>query len=71
MAAEVAREPRPSALVVKSLCDFGDEDKADKFQNYAAYTSSRFLYEFALSELEPIASRRRGRKAARVGRKTS
>jgi nucleoside phosphorylase len=51
VAAQNAREPRPLPLVIKSLCDFGDSNKADKFQRYAAYTSSRFLYEFALKEL--------------------
>ena len=43
--------PKPKALSIKSVCDFGDKNKSDDFQQYAAYTSARFLYEFALAEL--------------------
>lgn len=36
--------PRPeNFLAVKSVCDFADADKNDRFQDYAAYTSARFL----------------------------
>ncbi len=41
-------KPRPLCLIVKSVCDFADEDKSDDFQEYAAETSSRFLYQIAL-----------------------
>ena len=41
-----AIEPKPIVLVFKSLCDFGDSSKNDEYQNYAAYTSSKFLYYF-------------------------
>jgi len=44
-------DPRPQTFVVKSVCDFGDGEKNDDFQAYAAYTSARYLYEFAMSEL--------------------
>lgn len=37
------------ALFIKSVCDFGDENKDDSQQNYAAYTSSRFLYSLILN----------------------
>jgi len=51
LAARECIDPKPQALSVKSICDFGDDAKNDAFQAYAAYTSSRYLYEFALSEL--------------------
>jgi len=31
--------PMPKVMSVKSACDFADEDKDDRFQSYAAYTS--------------------------------
>ncbi len=39
------------ALFIKSVCDFGDERKDDNYQEYAAYTSARFLHAFLFSEL--------------------
>ncbi len=51
VAAAHCREPRPAAMSVKSVCDFGDSAKGDDYQRYAAYTSARFLYEFALEHL--------------------
>ena len=51
LAARVCPAPRPKAIVIKSICDFADKMKDDKWQDYAAFTSSQFLYEFALSEL--------------------
>ncbi len=41
-------KPRPLVLSAKSVCDFGDSEKTDTFQRYAAYLSSNFLFEFAL-----------------------
>lgn len=46
-----AINPKPTPIVIKSICDFGDEHKADNYQIYAAYTSAHFMYEFALNEL--------------------
>ena len=43
--------PKPIPISIKSVCDFGDKEKADNFQKYAAFTSAKFLYEFALKEL--------------------
>ncbi|WP_282160829.1 response regulator [Ulvibacterium marinum] len=43
--------PKPKALSLKSICDFGDLDKNDSFQDYAAYTSAQFFYHFAKNEL--------------------
>jgi nucleoside phosphorylase/CheY-like chemotaxis protein len=39
------------ALFIKSVCDFGDENKDDSFQSYAAYTSARFIYAFVFNML--------------------
>lgn len=41
-AAKNAPEPRPKALVIKSVCDFADGRKDDKYQSFAAYTSTEF-----------------------------
>lgn len=40
--------PRPYGLVVKSVCDYADEEKSDRYQKFAAFTSAQFaklLYE--------------------------
>ena len=50
-AAQYASEPRPKCISIKSVCDFGDEDKKDGAHLYAAYTSARFLYRFAIGAL--------------------
>jgi nucleoside phosphorylase len=51
LAARLCSGPRPHALSVKSICDFGDLTKNDEYQRYAGYTSARFLHEFALAQL--------------------
>lgn len=51
LASLICPGPRPTAMAFKSICDFGDSEKSDDYQNYAAYTSSNFLYHFALSVL--------------------
>lgn len=38
-------QPRPIPLVMKSVCDFADKDKDDDYQEYAAFTSARLLFE--------------------------
>lgn len=43
--------PRPTAMIIKSVCDFADKDKVDDFQEYAAHTSSLALYHAALKFL--------------------
>lgn len=44
--------PKPfSALSFKSVSDFADESKNDDYQKYAAFTSSNFLYEFAINKM--------------------
>ena len=47
-AAKNAFDPKPEAIVIKSVCDYADHRKSDKYQKFAAYTSSEFaklLYE--------------------------
>jgi nucleoside phosphorylase len=41
-AVESASNPKPIAIVIKSVCDFADTIKNDDWQSYAAYTSARF-----------------------------
>jgi nucleoside phosphorylase len=50
-AAEYSTTPRPTCISIKSVCDFGDDEKSDHFHKYAAHTSAQFLFHFALSEL--------------------
>lgn len=38
-----AIEPRPKAIIAKSVCDFADSRKSDKYQKFAAYTSCEFV----------------------------
>jgi len=45
VAANGCAKPRPIPLVMKSVCDFADEDKDDDYQRYAAQTSARCFYE--------------------------
>lgn len=49
-AAEGCSRPKPLVFALKSVSDFGDEDKDDEMQSYAAYTSAAFMYEFCLKE---------------------
>lgn len=51
VAARICSEPRPLAMSVKSVCDFGSAKKDDRYQQYAAYTSARFLFDFACEAL--------------------
>ena len=55
MACRCCSEPRPLAMSIKSICDFGDSNKTDNYQAYAAYTSAQYLYEFAIVELRSVA----------------
>lgn len=45
-AAEYAIRPAPKAIVIKSVCDFGDASKHSKWQKYASYTSAMFFFLF-------------------------
>lgn len=42
-AAAHATEPRPKAIIAKSVCDFADSRKSDMYQKFAAYTSCEFV----------------------------
>jgi nucleoside phosphorylase len=42
-AAAEAADPRPLAVVMKSVVDFGDKKKSDDVQRYAAFVSSEVL----------------------------
>lgn len=42
-AAAHATQPRPKAIIAKSVCDFADHRKSDKYQKFAAYTSCEFV----------------------------
>lgn len=46
-AAAEAPEPRPRAFSVKSVVDFADGQKDDRYQRYAAFTSAMILRHFA------------------------
>jgi nucleoside phosphorylase/CheY-like chemotaxis protein len=50
-AAEHSPEPKTKAISIKSVSDYGDGTKNDKFQKYAAYTSANFIYHFIMAEL--------------------
>lgn len=41
-AAQNATTPRPKALVIKSVCDYANNEKSDQYQKFAAYTSCEF-----------------------------
>ena len=42
-AASHATEPRPKAIIAKSVCDFADNRKSDMYQKFAAFTSCEFV----------------------------
>jgi nucleoside phosphorylase len=50
-AASHSPEPSTKAISAKSVSDYGDGTKNDKFQKYAAYTSAQFIYNFIIEEL--------------------
>jgi nucleoside phosphorylase/CheY-like chemotaxis protein len=40
---------KTKVLLIKSVCDYGDQHKEDGTQAYAAFTSARFLHSFILN----------------------
>jgi len=47
-AANHSNDPRPTPIIVKSVCDFANSEKSDEYQRFAAYSScefAKFLYE--------------------------
>lgn len=53
-AAAYSGEPRPHVLSLKSVCDFGDDQKDDNFHEYAIFTSSEFLARLLMNDLGPL-----------------
>ena len=51
-AATHATEPKPHIIIAKSVCDFADERKDDRYQRFAAYTSCGFVQELLEKVLE-------------------
>jgi nucleoside phosphorylase len=45
-AAALASHPRPTAFACKSVCDFADSGKDDRWQTYAAFTSAETVKAF-------------------------
>lgn len=45
-AARFASRPKPLTLALKSVSDFADSRKDDRFQQYAAHTSAQALWQF-------------------------
>lgn len=45
-AANSCPEPRPITFALKSVCDFADNQKDDRYQKYAAYTSAQVVRVF-------------------------
>lgn len=44
--------PSTKAISIKSISDFADQKKSDKYRKYAAYTSANFIYHLILTELQ-------------------
>lgn len=44
-------KPRPTPIVIKSVCDFADKQKSDDHQEYAADTSALMVYHASLAIL--------------------
>ena len=51
-AATHAMNPKPHVIIAKSVCDFADERKDDKFQQFAAYTSCGLVKDLLEKVLE-------------------
>ncbi len=54
-AAKHAVEPKPYAIIAKSICDFADSQKDDNYQKFAAYTSCEFVKNLCLYFLPDVA----------------
>jgi nucleoside phosphorylase len=55
-AAHCAPNPRPAVFALKSVCDFGDPEKNDIYQQYASYTSAKALQILMESKASAIIS---------------
>ena len=54
-AAQKSTAPRPKALVIKSVCDYANNEKSDQYQKFAAYTSCEFA-KLLIEKFLPISS---------------
>jgi len=50
-AADHSPHPGTKAISIKSVSDYGNGQKNDEYQKYAAYTSASFAYYFIINEL--------------------
>lgn len=50
-ASSIVSGTSPSTFVVKSVCDFANLDKNDDWQEYAAHTSSQYVYRLISDEI--------------------
>ena len=60
-AASFASHPRPTAFACKAVCDFADDQKDDRWQPYAAFTSTemvRIFFERNMNDIRPLAGSR-------------
>lgn len=55
-AARCSTSPKPTAIIMKSVCDFADDNKSDKWQPYASYTSAQGMHAFFNRYLADIIS---------------
>lgn len=43
---------KTKAISIKSISDFADQRKSDKYRSFAAYTSAQFIYQLILTKLQ-------------------
>jgi len=51
LASHISSATPPKTIIIKSVCDFADPDKNNKWQDYAAYTSSQLARKVIENEL--------------------
>ena len=49
-AAENSPNQYSKPIMIKSVCDYGDSEKNDGYQEYASFTSAQFIYQFIMEE---------------------
>jgi nucleoside phosphorylase/CheY-like chemotaxis protein len=49
--ADHCTKPKPIPVSIKSICDFADSEKNDIYQDYAAYTSANFIFNYLTNHL--------------------
>jgi|CXWL01.1.fsa_nt_gi nucleoside phosphorylase/CheY-like chemotaxis protein len=55
-AARSSTSPKPTAIIMKSVCDFADDEKSDKWQHYSSHTSAQGMHVFFNRYLAKIIS---------------